>query len=141
MKINSIFFDANIILDLIDKDRGNIEDARKLVYNALVKDIPLYTSCDILSNVYYVARKKLKKSILVEEMLRLLEIFDIVAIDKPLAIKALLKNRENESLDFEDLLQSECAKAIDCDLIITNDKKFLKGEVKHISLKEALKII
>jgi len=31
MKINSIFFDANIILDLIDKDRGNIKDARKLV--------------------------------------------------------------------------------------------------------------
>jgi len=74
-------------------------------------------------------------------MLHLIEIFDIVAIDKPLAKKALLQNRENEFLDFEDLLQKECAVAVDCDLVITNDKKFPKSEVKKLSLKEALEIV
>ena len=141
MMINKVFFDANIILDMIDTDRGNIENVRKLVYNALMKDIALYTSCDILSNVYYVGRKKLEKSILVEEMLRILEIFDIVAIDKTLAKNALLENKINLPSDFEDLLQSQCALVSECDLIVTNDKKFAEGKVKHLSLVEALKII
>ncbi|HHD79398.1 MAG TPA: PIN domain-containing protein [Epsilonproteobacteria bacterium] len=141
MMIKKVFFDANIILDMIDSDRGNVESVRRLVYNALMKDIVLYTSCDILSNVYYVARKKLEKSILIEEMLRILEIFDIVAIDKPLAKNALLENKINLPSDFEDLLQGQCAMVSECDLIVTNDKKFAKGKVKHLSLEEALKTI
>ncbi|SFV54628.1 putative protein [hydrothermal vent metagenome] len=141
MTIKKIFFDANIILDMIDSDRGNVENVRKLVYNALIKELTLYTSCDILSNVYYVGRKKLAKNILVEEMLRILEIFDIVAIDKPLAKKALHENKTNLPLDFEDLLQSQCALVSECDLIVTNDKKFVDADVKHLSLVEALEII
>ncbi len=139
--IKSVFFDANIILDMIDSDRGNVENVRKLVYNALVKEIALYTSCDILSNIYYVARKKLDKETLVREMLHILEIFEIVAIDKALAKKALLENQINHALDFEDVLQSQCAEMMQCDLIVTNDKKFAKGEVRHLSLLEALKIV
>jgi len=141
MTIKKLFFDANIILDMIDSDRGNVQKARELVYNALMKDIMLYTSCDILSNVYYVARKKLEKGILIEEMLRILEIFDIVAIDKVLAKNALLANKTDVSLDFEDLLQSHCAETTECELIVTNDKKFVKGKVKHLSLDEALRVI
>ena len=141
MMIKSVFFDANIILDMIDSDRGNVEAVKKLVYNALMKDIALYTSCDILSNIYYVARKKLDKEILVKEMLNILEIFEIVAIDKVLAKKALLENQVNHALDFEDLLQRQCAEVTQCDLIVTNDKKFVKGEVKHLSLVEALKVV
>ena len=139
MMIKRVFFDANIILDMIDSDRGNVQKVRELVYNALMKDIMLYTSCDILSNVYYVARKKLEKGILIEEMLRILEIFDIVTIDKVLAKNALLANKAELSLDFEDLLQSHCAETIECDLIVTNDKKFVKGKVKHLSLDDALR--
>ena len=139
--IKKLFFDANIILDMIDSDRGNVQKARELVYHALMKDIVLYTSCDILSNVYYVARKRLERDILIEEMLRILEIFDIVAIDKTLAQNALLANKMQTSLDFEDLLQSHCAQTSECDLIVTNDKKFAKGNVKHLSLDEALRVV
>jgi len=141
MMIKRVFFDANIILDMIDSDRGNVEAVKKLVYNALMKDIALYTSCDILSNVYYVGRKKLDKETLVKEMLNILEIFEIVAIDKALAKKALLENQMNNALDFEDLLQRQCAEVTQCDLIVTNDKKFVKGEVRHLSLVEALKVV
>lgn len=115
MMIEKLFFDAKIILDMIDIDRGNVQKDRELVYNALTKDITLYTSCDILSNVYYVACKKLEKSILIEEMLRILEIFEIVPIDKSLAKNALHENRVNLPLDFEDLLQSHCATVSECD--------------------------
>ena len=141
MMIKKIFFDANIILDMIDSDRGNVENVRKLVYNALVKELTLYTSCDILSNIYYVARKKLDKETLVKEMLNILEIFEIVAIDKALAKRALLENQMNQALDFEDLLQRQCAEVTQCDFIVTNDKKFVEGAVEHLSLVEALKVV
>ena len=141
MMIKKVFFDANIILDMIDSDRGNVENVRKLVYNALSKELTLYTSCDILSNIYYVARKKLDKETLVKEMLNILEIFEIVAIDKAMAKKALLENQINHTLDFEDLLQRQCAEVMQCDLIVTNDKKFVKGDVSYLSLVEALKVV
>ena len=141
MMINKIFFDANIILDLIDSDRGNIEDARALVYKALTKGITLYTSCDILSNVYYVARRKIKKALLVEEMLRLIEIFEIIPIDRFAAENALLENQKNISLDFEDLLQRECAERAQCEMIVSNDKKFVSGTIKVFSTKKALEYL
>jgi len=136
--INKIFFDANIILDLIDSDRGNIEDTRALVHKALTKGMTLYTSCDILSNVYYVARRKIKKALLVEEMLKLIEIFEIIPIDRSAAENALLENQKNSSLDFEDLLQRECAEIAQCEMIVSNDKKFVSGTIKVFSTKEAL---
>jgi len=139
MTINRIFFDANIILDLIDIDRGNLEKARELVRVALTDDILLYTSCDILSNIYYVGQKKLDKELLVKEMLRILDIFEIIEIDKNLSREALHKNADNFSCDFEDLLQVECAKSYNCDLIVTNDKKFIKSDVEYLSLDAALK--
>lgn len=139
MVINRIFFDANIILDLIDIDRGNLEKARKVIHIALTHDIRLFTSCDILSNIYYVGRKKLDKDLLIMDMLRILDIFEIIEIDKSLSRSALVKNASNLSDDFEDLLQVECAKSYDCDLIVTNDKKFIKSDIKHLSLEAALK--
>jgi len=141
MTIHKLFLDANILLDLIDIDRGNVTEARQLVRTALMQEITLYTSCDILSNVYYVARRTLDKTTLVEEMLRLLEIFEIVAIDKAMAVRALQKNRVNPKLDFEDLLQRAAAQHIPCDLIVTNDKHFVAGTVPHLSLKHTLEIL
>ncbi|MEA2047572.1 MAG: hypothetical protein U9O64_03905 [Campylobacterota bacterium] len=44
-------------------------------------------------------------------------------------------------LDFEDLLQYECAIVCECNFIITNDKKFVAGKIKAISLDEALKTL
>ena len=138
MKIETIFCDANIILDLIDMDRGKIEKARSFVHLALSKDITLFTSCDILTNIYYVARKKVDKVLLVEEMLRLVDIFEIIEIDKKLAKDALIKNLHDSSLDFEDLIQLECAISVGCDVIVTEDKKFVKGDVKSLNLDDML---
>jgi predicted nucleic acid-binding protein len=116
-----------------------LKQAREVVYIALTHNITLFTSCDILSNIYYVGRKNLDKNLLIKEMLRILDIFEIIEIDKNLSRRALVKNASNLSDDFEDLLQVECAKSYDCDLIVTNDKKFIKSDVKHLSLDTALK--
>ncbi len=139
--IEKIFCDANILLDLIDIDRGNLEKTRRLIFIALHQDVILSTSCDILSNIYYVARKKMPKETLVQEMLRLLDIFEINEIDKTVARDALIKNSQNHALDFEDLLQSECAMKYQCDLLVTNDKKFVKDDIKAVTTDEAIVLL
>ena len=141
MTPRKLFFDANILLDMIDTDRGNVTSARQLVRTALMQEIELYTSCDILSNIYYVARRKLDKATLIGEMLRLLEIFEIIEIDKSMAVRALRDNQADPVLDFEDLLQRSSAQRVQCDLIITNDKRFVAGTIPHVSLKRALEIL
>lgn len=140
MTINRVFCDANIILDLLDIDRGNMKKARELIYLALTKEMTLFTSCDVLSNIYYIAKKRVKKELLIEEMLRILDIFEIIEIDKEMAKNALVKNSDNFLLDFEDLLQRECATTLSCDLIVTNDKRFVKGEVKTLDLDGAIEL-
>ena len=141
MKISRVFLDANILLDMIDRDRGNIDRTRHLLGKMLEDGVVLYTSCDILSNIYYVARKQLPKQQLIEEMLRIIEIFEIVEINKTMAKSALLENLEVPNLDFEDLLQSTCAETVECDLIVSNDKRFVQGNVPVLSTTEAEKLM
>lgn len=141
MKISRVFLDANILLDMIDRDRGRIDRTRHLLAKMLEEGVVLYTSCDILSNIYYVARKQLSKQQLIEEMLRIIEIFEIVEINKTMAKSALLKNLEAPNLDFEDLLQRACAETTDCDLIVSNDKRFVQGNIPVLSTTEAEKLM
>ena len=141
MKISRVFLDANILLDMIDRDRGRVDRTRHLLAKMLEEGVVLYTSCDILSNIYYVARKQLPKQQLIEEMLRIIEIFEIVEINKTMAKSALLKNLEVPNLDFEDLLQRACAETIECDLIVSNDKRFVQGNIPVLSTTEAEKLM
>ncbi len=141
MKISRVFLDANILLDMIDRDRGRVDRTRHLLAKMLEEGVVLYTSCDILSNIYYVARKQLPKQQLIEEMLRIIEIFEIVEINKTMAKSALLKNLEAPNLDFEDLLQRACAETVECDLIVSNDKRFVQGNIPVLSTTEAEKLM
>ena len=136
--IKKVFLDANIILDLIDIDRGNLEKTRAFVITALEKDLILSTSCDILTTVYYVAKRKVDKQTLVNELTLLLDIFEIDLIDKEVVTIALQKNREDLRLDLEDLMQSMCATMNGSDMLVSNDKTFYNGEILVVSLDEAM---
>ena len=74
-------------------------------------------------------------------MLKLIEIFEIIPIDKVIAKSALLENQKNYSLDFEDLLQRKCVQMEQCDIIVSNDKKFVSGDIEVFSTKEALEYL
>ena len=136
--IKKIFLDANIILDLIDIDRGNLEKTRAFILRALKEGVLLSTSCDILSTVYYVAKKRIDKQTLVQELATLMDIFEIDVIDKDVIMLALEKNTEDLKLDFEDVLQSVCANMHACDILVTNDKTFLKEDMLVLTLDEAM---
>lgn len=127
------FLDANIILDLIDSDRGNIEITRQFVKEAIVSGNGLCTSCDIFTTVYYVASKKLSSLSIIAELEKLLTFIDVIAIDIDTIKEAMALMGEKD--DFEDMLQYVCALRSRSSLIVTNDKNFYRGEIELCSLK------
>lgn len=127
------FLDANIILDLIDSDRGNIEITREFIKDAIIKGDDLCTSCDIFTTVYYVASKKLSSKKIIAELEKLLTFIDVIAINIDTIKEAMSLMSEKD--DFEDLLQYVCALRSHSNLIVTNDKNFYRGEIELLSLK------
>ncbi|MDP3466274.1 MAG: PIN domain-containing protein, partial [Sulfuricurvum sp.] len=122
------FLDANIILDLIDSDRGNLITTKEFVREVILKGDELCTSCDIFTTVYYVASKKLSSQNIIAELEKLLTFIDVIAIDMDTIKEAMGLMKENH--DFEDLLQYVCALRSRSDMIITNDKTFYRGEIE-----------
>ncbi|MCK9372169.1 MAG: PIN domain-containing protein [Sulfuricurvum sp.] len=126
------FLDANIILDLIDSDRGNIEITREFVKEAIVSGSELCTSCDIFTTVYYVASKKLSSKNIIAELEKLLIFIDVIAIDIDTIKEAMGLMGDKD--DF-DMLQYVCALRSHSDRIVTNDKNFYRGEIVLHALK------
>ena len=127
------FLDANIILDLIDKDRGNLDKTREFMKVAIINNDELCTSCDIFTTVYYVASKKLSSQNIISELEKLLTFIDVVTIDIDIIKEAMALMKEND--DFEDMLQYVCALRSQSNMIITNDKNFYYGDIELHSLK------
>lgn len=130
-----IFLDANIILDLIDKDRGSFEATKNRVKDFILKDYEIYTSCDIFTTVYYVASKKIDFELIVLELEKILTFVQIVPIDIDIITDALKIAKSQNHRDLEDILQYLCAKTKNCKLIISNDKKFYSKDIKLESIK------
>ena len=119
-----IFLDTNIVLDFLDDKRFENKKAIKLINGAIINKDQLVISEDILTTIYYIAKKTVsRKDILIFfEMIT----FDflIVGFGKNVIKKSIKLCQKNDKLDFEDVLQSVCAGSNNCDIIITNDKKF-----------------
>lgn len=132
------FLDANIILDLIDCDRNSIESTKNTIAYLVKSGYLLYTSCDIFTTVYYVASKKLASKLILDELEKIILLVNIIPIDIEIIKESINIARAKEG-DLEDILQYVCAKKEKCNLIISNDKKFYKGEIEVLSSNEVIK--
>ena len=131
--------DANVIFDIYDKNRPFYKESSEVISILLQqKDIELFTSCDIITTLYYVLSKKGKIDVL-DSILDLNELCSVVEfsnfeIDE--SCKLMKKNKK--FTDLEDTIQYIIAKKASCDLILSNDKKFVSNEMVLMSSKEFL---
>lgn len=125
-----IFLDANIILNLIDLDRNSYQKTKERLAVYIKNGSELYTSCDIFTTIYYVASKKIEHQTLLNELEKLLTFIEILPIDINTITKAMQISKQSRHKDLEDILQYTCAKENNCNLIVTNDKKFYSPDIK-----------
>ena len=136
MERRKIYFDTNIVLDMIDASRHNHSRSVQMLKQLGLQKYQMYISEDMLSTIYYISKDKIST----------LEFFEnIIYIDWNIlafgtnVIKNATQEALQKNLDFEDLLQCLCAKENNCQILITNDKEFHNCGLDVLSAKAFLK--
>ena len=131
-----VLLDTNIIIDVISKRKGYEESLRLFKYceSGHVQGV---VSATTVTDILYILRKHINPSEVRSAMQTLLLIIDIASIGKGEIAAAFA----SEMKDFEDAVQSACAKRIGADYIVTHNlKDFDKSAVKAITPTEALEL-
>ncbi len=129
-----VFLDANILLDTISLDRpSSTSSVKSYRYILQSDDIKIFTSCDIITTLYYVGKKIDKNVILhnIEVINSTLKVIDFS--NKEVAKTCTLMKEDKNYHDLEDTMQYILAKKEGCDLIISNDKNFYALDIEVIS--------
>ncbi len=133
-----IFLDTNILLDFLDDKRPRHNFADIFFDKVIFQEEELIISEDILTTVYYVAKKNISRKKLLIFLEMILDKIIIVSFRKDIIKKSIKFCQKNSRLDLEDTLQAVCAQEHDCDMIITNDKKFPKLKIPVKTTKDFL---
>ena len=128
-----IFFDTNIIVDLYDTGRATHRQSSESYIYILSEGISLYTSCDIITTIYYILSKHDKK-VALSQIEDINQTLDVVAFgNKEVEATCRLMRKDSDYTDLEDTIQVILAQKAGCDLIISNDKKFVSKEIEVMS--------
>lgn len=131
-----ILLDTNIILDIALKREPHFEHSAKLFELIDNKRFIGYITATTVTDIYYIARKEKGKDIALEFVSNLIEVVDVLGIDKNTIIKALISKLK----DFEDAVQVSAAEYHDIEIIITRNKSdFLNAGLEVLSPKELVK--
>ncbi len=136
--MKKIFFDTNIILDLLGERHPFYEPAAKLATLADEKKLLLVVSPLSFATVSYVLSKFEKPAAVKEKLKNFKILIEISVIDETIIEKGLNSN----FTDFEDSLQYFSAIQSHCDVLITrNAKDFKTSVIPVMSAAEYLKIL
>ena len=123
-----LFLDTNIFLDILF-ERENCIYAKDIIQSILDGAHDGYVADISILNIDYVAKKQMQE---VRDFLHFIEKnFVIAGADNGDMLKAL----KLENHDLEDNLQFILAKKSACDLIISNDKTFIKSSLSVLNAK------
>jgi predicted nucleic acid-binding protein len=133
-----ILLDTNIILDIALKRKPHYSNSSKLFQLIDNTDLKAFLTANSITDIYYIIKKEKENNIALEFIDNLIQIVDILDLNKEIIIKALQSGFQ----DFEDAIQSETSNLNKIDFIITrNIKDFSKSKVKAITPKQLLEYI
>lgn len=134
-----VLLDTNIILDVILQRQPFFKSAVDILKLSDAGEIESYITSNSITDIFYVLRKFFdsiddrKKAVQY-----ILQMIDIVSVTKTDVIKSF----GLEYTDFEDALQTQCAKKIKANYIVTRNKKDFKDKtVKVVTPEEFLQVI
>jgi len=135
-----VFLDANIILDLFDRARPFHKQSRD-VYEYLIVNAKIFTSCDLITTIYYVNAKIDKKQALknIQNINKTLKVIEFSNQEIQETCELMLKDSEYK--DLEDTIQYIMAKKHKCELIISNDALFVSKDIELMSSEQFYKKI
>lgn len=128
METSKIYFDTNVVLDIIGPYRPNHNKATLLWELAVVNNYQITISEDMLSTIFYINRDNRYTLNFFKVIYKR---WTILPFGKEIIKKAIDLSLKDD-LDLEDTLQCLCAKENECDLFVTSDKKFYDCGIKIV---------
>ncbi|MFC0875808.1 type II toxin-antitoxin system VapC family toxin [Saccharicrinis sp. FJH2] len=130
-----LFFDTNVVLDLLGEREPFYDSAAKITTLADRGEIELIVSALTYSTVYYLLSRFEDKELVKEKIRK----FKVIAETSDLTDKIVEKGLSSKFSDFEDALQYYCAIKMDCKILITrNIKDFKESEIPVLTPDEYL---
>ena len=134
--MNRVYLDANILLDFSNPERKYHTHAISLITYCLKRNISLFTSCDIITTLYYIDSKKGKGSALnnIDKINQFVTIIDFSNTEVEQTCNLMAQNSDFK--DLEDTIQYILAKKVSCDCIVSNDQNFLSPDILLLSSEQ-----
>ena len=140
MAIKKIFFDANIFNDIFDRNRPAYAESYLAYTGSLAKGMTIYTSCDIATNVYYITAKYRTREEALDAIELLKESVSVIPFgEEELTQTITLKREDPDYKDLEDTIQYIMALNTGCDVIVSNDKRFVSKEIEMMDSQTFVK--
>jgi len=131
--MSKIFFDANILLDILLPNRPNHRKALEVYVQICERYDTLATSENILTTIEYIASKNGTPCETIGRFFTALDAnFELYGFADILSESLIIYAEaceHKEKIDFEDLLQLQCAMHNGCTTFITEDKGIHKLDV------------
>jgi predicted nucleic acid-binding protein len=116
--MKKVLFDTNIILD-IALDRKPFFDLSAKLFGLIdKKKIIGHVTASTITDIYYIAKKDRGNEVAIQFILNLLEVVEILGIDKNVIVSAINIGMD----DFEDAVQASAAAYNEIGTIITRNK-------------------
>lgn len=130
------FIDANIFIDANDENRVTYTQSLSILDYLVTKQKMIYTSCDLITTIYYILSKSNKNHALnsIESINKICKVIDFS--NKEISLTCKLIREDKNYKDLEDTLQVILAQKENCDLIISNNKNFYSKDIELMTSKE-----
>ena len=124
-----VFIDANIFIDSNDETRLSYKESYKIIPYLISNNIEIYTSCDLITTIYYILSKKSKTNALngIEQINKICKVIEFS--NKEISQTCKLMKEDSNYKDLEDTLQCVLAKKLGCEIILSNEKNFYSDEI------------
>ncbi len=132
-----VFLDANVLIDTYDLNRPfSIYSKHTLMVLLQDEEVELYTSCDIITTIYYLRAKQDREKAL-DDIMHINSFCKIIEFGNSEVTKSCRLMKQNKKFtDLEDTIQYVMAKKVGADLILSNDKAFASDGIELMSTEE-----
>jgi predicted nucleic acid-binding protein len=133
-----VLFDTNVVLDLL-LDRAPFAEASEQILSRVeTGELAGYLCATTITTIHYLAAKALGAQRALAEVRKLLALFEIASVNRPILENAL----ESDFSDFEDSVLHEAAMQVGADAIVTrNQSDFRQARLPVHSPEEMIQIL
>ena len=133
-----VLIDTNVILDCLLDREPFVKEADEILKKCYDRKLIGYITAYTVPTIFYLLRKQFSTGERREMLFKLCGFMEIAGINKSHIIEAVTNERFD---DLEDCLQTECAKAVGAQYIVTrNTDDFAYASVPAITPEDFLKL-